>query len=207
MLFPDPPRPGETIASARPGQEVREFLALRRSAGKRTLCAPGPSAEGLENIIKIACRIPDHRRVAPWRFIVFSGDARNEFNQKAVMIQQQETPGIGEAALAETAAAFTRAPVIVGVVSSPDPTHKTPVWEQELSAGAVCYNLLLAANASGWAGCWLTEWLCYSPGIAGLMGLGKTERLAGLLYFGTASCDPQERMRPDIPSKISHWRG
>ena len=93
----------------------------------------------------------------------------------------------------------------LAVISSPDVTHKTPVWEQELSAGALCYNLLLAANASGWAGCWLTEWITYSPGINALLRLTDHERIAGYIYLGTAAVNPLERLRPDPSDKIQHW--
>ena len=108
--------------------------------------------------------------------------------------------------LADTAGYFTRAPVVVAVISSPDVTHKTPVWEQELSCGALCHNLLLAANASGWAGCWLTEWIAFSPGINQLLELGTHERVAAYIYLGTATAAPQERMRPDVAAKISRWQ-
>ncbi len=137
---------------------------------------------------------------------MFSGDGRAAFNQRAVEIQKQENPDATEAMLADTAGYFTRAPVVIAVISSPDVAHKTPVWEQELSAGALCFNLLLTANASGWAGCWLTEWIAFSPGINALLELTEDERIAGYIYLGTAKEGPQERMRPDASSKIKHWQ-
>ena len=125
---------------------------------------------------------------------------------RKLRIQKQEDPGASDTMLADTAGYFTRAPVVVAVISSPDPTHKTPVWEQELSCGALCQNLLLAANASGWAGCWLTEWIAFSPGINNLLGLTEHERIAGSIYLGTAKDNPQERMRPDAMGKIKRWQ-
>ena len=129
------------------------------------------------------------------------------FNQRAVEIQAHEDPDASETMRADTAGYFTRAPVVIAVISSPDPTHKTPVWEQELSCGALCQNLLLAANASGWAGCWLSEWIAFSPGINDLLGLTEHERIAGFIYLGTATEAPQERLRPDATEKIARWRG
>ena len=204
-LFPQSPPLGTPMLATRPSAEARNTIALRRSTSKRGLIAPGPSQEQLDDLLTVAARVPDHRRLAPWRFLVFSGDARGAFNQRAVKIQKQEDPDATETMLADTAGYFTRAPVVIAVISSPDVTHKTPVWEQELSAGALCFNLLLTANASGWAGCWLTEWIAFSPGIITLLGLTEHERIAGYLYLGTAKESPQERMRPDIASKIAHW--
>lgn len=183
------------------------MIALRRSVSKRSLSEPGPNPAQLDEILTVATRVPDHRRLAPWRFLVFEANARETFNERAVEIQKQEAPDASETMLADTASYFTRAPVVIGVISSPDPTHKTPVWEQELSCGALCQNLLLAANASGWAGCWLTEWIAFSVGINALLGLTEYERIAGFIYLGTATDAPQERLRPDAREKIARWQG
>jgi len=204
--FPPAPPVGTPMLASRPSPEARTLIALRRSISKRSLSEPGPSQQQLDELLTVATRVPDHRRLAPWRFLVFEGAARDAFNQRAVEIQKQEDPEASETMLADTAGYFTRAPVVVAVISSPDVTHKTPVWEQELSCGALCHNLLLAANASGWAGCWLTEWIAFSPGINQLLELGTHERVAAYIYLGTATSAPQERMRPDVAAKISRWQ-
>lgn len=206
-LFPPAPAFGTRLLPARPSLQARQVIALRRSAGKRSLSDPGPDPTQLDELLTIAARVPDHRRLAPWRFLVFEGSAREMFNQRAVEIQAHEDPDASETMRADTAGYFTRAPVVIAVISSPDPTHKTPVWEQELSCGALCQNLLLAANASGWAGCWLSEWIAFSPGINDLLGLTEHERIAGFIYLGTATEAPQERLRPDATEKIARWRG
>jgi len=191
---------------ARPGTSARRLIALRRSVSKRCLTEPGPSGAVLDELLSVATRVPDHRRLAPWRFIVFENEARDRFNQRAVEIQRHEDPDASSTMLADTASYFTRAPSVVAVISSPDPTHKTPVWEQELSCGALCQNLLLAANASGWAACWLSEWIAFSPGINDLLELTEHERIAGFFYLGTAKEAPQERLRPDASMKIVRWQ-
>ena len=204
-IFPPAPPLGTPMTASRDSQDARDLIALRRSTSKRGLTAPGPDQDALDALLTVAARVPDHRRLAPWRFIVFEGGARGQFNAQAVDIQKREDPNATDAMLADTASYFTRAPVVIAVISSPDVTHKTPVWEQELSCGAVCFNLLLTANASGWAGCWLTEWIAFSPGIKDLLALGEHERVAGFIYLGTAKEDPQERLRPDVAEKIERW--
>lgn len=203
--FPPAPPLGTPMLPHRASPQARQLIALRRSVSKRTLTAPGPDATELNDLLTVAARVPDHRRLAPWRFIVFEGDAREAFNVKAAEIQKQENPDATANMLADTAGYFTRAPVVIAIISSPDTAHKTPVWEQELSVGALCQNLMLAANASGWAGCWLTEWIAYSHGINALLGLTPHERVAGYIYLGTSTALPQERLRPDISTKISRW--
>jgi len=154
-------------------------MALRRSAGKNTLGEPGPSQADITQLLTVAARVPDHRRLEPWRFIVFSGEGRTAFGREIARIFATDTPDADAATIAIEAARFERAPVVIAVISSPDKTHKTPVWEQELSVGAVCQNLLLAANAAGWAGVWLSEWLAIHADIDKALGLSTHERVAG----------------------------
>lgn len=171
------------------------------------LAAPGPSANEVDELLTIAARVPDHRKLEPWRFITFEGDARAAFGEQIAAIRVGQGSDVSEKELEEDRARFLRAPVVVAVISSPNVEHKTPVWEQELSCGAACYNLLLAANAAGWAGCWLTEWIAFDPEIAKLLGLAETERVAGFIYIGTATASPPERPRPKVQDKTTRWTG
>jgi nitroreductase len=94
--------------------------------------------------------------------------------------------------------------VVIGVISSARELHKIPVWEQELSAGAVCQNILIAATALGFVGNWLTEWYAYHPAVKQGLGLKAGERIAGFIYLGTAKDPLEERPRPDM-DKITSW--
>ena len=190
---------------ARPSEAARALLALRRSAGKNTLGAPGPSPNDLQDLLTIAARVPDHRRLEPWRFITLSGDERVRFGQKIAQIYKADKPDTDAACLAMEAARPLRAPVVIIVISSPDRTHKTPVWEQELCVGALCQNLLLAANSAGWASVWLTEWIACHADIDRALGLSADERIAGFIYLGTATANPPERPRAAIANKVRSY--
>ncbi|MFN7055230.1 nitroreductase [Hyphomonas sp.] len=201
-LFPPAPPAGTPLLASRPDYGVRQFLALRKSANKQFLGAPGPSPDALDELLSIAARVPDHRKLTPWRFIVFEGAARAQAGEAFAAILKARGR---EAEAADAAGLLTRAPVVVAVVSSPRETGRTPAWEQELSAGAVCYNLLLAANACGWGGVWLTEWIAYDPDVADALGLATDERIAGFIYLGTAMASPQERIRADMAPLVRRW--
>mgnify|MGYP006276020247 FL=1 len=193
------------MSAARPSAQARRMMALRRSGGKQAMGPPGPDPAELDELLRVAARVPDHRRVEPWRFIVLEGEAREGFGARLAEIYAAANPGSSDSDIAEARALPLRAPVVVAVVSSPDPNHKTPVWEQELSAGALCQNLLLAANAAGWAGVWLTEWIAYDGQVAAELGLTTHERIAGFIYLGTPLADPPERPRPDMDARVTRW--
>src|SRR3546814_19224592 len=73
---------------------------------------------------------------------------------------------------------------------------KIPLWEQELSAGAACMNLLHAATALGFGGGWLTGWPRYNTTVRDAFGK-QHEKIAGFLFLGTPSRSLEERPRPD----------
>ena len=45
------------------------------------MTGPGPDADQLEQLLTLAARVPDHGKLAPWRFIIFEGDARARFGE------------------------------------------------------------------------------------------------------------------------------
>ena len=202
------PTPGETVPAANPKADALSLLARRRSVTAKTMTGPGPEGADLDALLAVAARVPDHRKVAPFRFVVLEGDARTRFGESVVRpAARAREPEATDRKLDEEAAQFARGGVVVAVVSAPDPDHKTPVWEQELTVGAVCQNLLVAANAAGWAGQWLTGWAAYDDAVTRALGVRPGERVAGYIYLGTAEEDPKERARPDIAAITTRWAG
>ena len=175
------------------------FLATRRSGKPRDLGLPGPSPAELEQICAIAARTPDHGKLTPWRFVVV--EDRDRFARVLSDAFRTERPGTGDLAAIEQFA--HQAPALVVVLSAPRP-GSIPVWEQELSAGAVIMNLLHAANALGYAGGWLTGWAGTSPGVLSAFGT-PPERIAGFVFIGTPRRALEERPRPDMAQLIARW--
>ncbi len=183
-------------------------LATRRSVKPDKLVAPGPSGAELEQILTIAARVPDHKKLAPWRFIVFEGDERARFGDViAAACAAEETEPPSAIRLETERKRFLRSPLVVAVVSRVVETRGAPEWEQVLSAGAATYNLCLAANAAGYGTCWITEWLAYSPRIREALGLDGNERIAGFVYIGTRAEAPEERERPLLSKIVTYWTG
>ena len=197
-----PPAPafGETLP-VETAPEVVAFLAKRRSASAMSLTAPGPDDAQLADILRIAARVPDHGKLSPWRFIILKGEAKDTFAERiAVLADSQANPTKATAALRK----LTRPPVCIAVVSRHIP-GEIPEWEQRQSASAVCHQLLLAASALGWGANWITDWYSYDPRATAILGLADGEQVAGYLYLGTATEQPQERARPDVASITTAW--
>ena len=185
-----------------PAPDAIDLLLTRRSGSAKAMGKPGPDKKQLAQILKAGARAPDHGKLFPWRSIVFEGDARARAGD--IIAAAAKADGERDKQIEEERGRFLRAPVVIGVISSAREQHKIPVWEQELSAGAVCQNILIAATALGFTGNWLTDWYAYHPAVRDGLGLKSGERIAGFIYIGTAKDPLEERPRPDM-DKIVSW--
>lgn len=198
-----PPAPGFGAAlPVHATPQVLEFLALRRSASAVTLAEPAPDAAQLADLLRLAARVPDHGKLAPWRFIVLEGAGKAAFAARLEGLSRDR----GDPGLAAKLAKLKIPPLAVAVVSSPRPAQ-IPEWEQLLSAGAVCTTLLYAALAAGFGANWITDWYSYDPEAAAILGLTDGERIAGFILIGTPREPPLERERPDVAGRVTRWAG
>ena len=182
------------------------YLRTRRSGRPRDLFEPGPDAAQLRVMLEVAARTPDHGKLAPWRFIHVGRGRREAFSE---MLESAYREGKAEEPTRlemEAVQRFARqAPELVVVVSSPVEGTKIPLWEQELSCGAACMNLLHAAAALGFAGGWVTGWAAYSESVRTGLGAQGRERIAGFIFLGTPGAELEERVRPPLEDVVRRW--
>ncbi len=181
------------------------LLQTRRSGRPRDLVEPGPNPDELRTIIGIAARSPDHGKLHPWRFVHVAKTQREAFAAMLQSAYRVDNPAPGRLEIEATERFARQAPELIVALSSPIPGHKIPAWEQELSCGAACMNLLLAAHASGFAGGWVTGWAAYSDAVLRAFG-APPERIAGFIFLGTPKVELEERLRPELDDVYSLWR-
>lgn len=188
-------------------QAVLDFLLTRRSKPIAELKEPGPSQSEIETLLGAASRVPDHGRLTPWRFILYRGDQRHEIGKRLAELAELRQGPLPENRREQELTRFSRAPLVIGVVSSPREHPKVPQWEMFLSGGAAAMNLLLAANALGYGANWITNW--YSDDEEGrrILGLGPEERVVGFIHIGSFEGEVQERLRPELPQIVSDYSG
>ena len=183
-----------------------DLLLKRRSVLVKEMQEPGPNQEQIETILRTAHRVPDHGKIGPWKFIVFQGDARLSFGKTLEEIYKQENPEAKPELLEFQRNIIARAPVVIAVASTPDTEHKVPVWEQELSAGAACQNILITATAMGFGAQWITEWYSFNQDVNKALGLNDKDRIAGFIYIGSYENPPKERVRPELSERVVYWK-
>ena len=180
------------------------LLATRRSGKPRDLVAPGPNDSQLAQMLEIAARTPDHGKLAPWRFVVVPADRRDALSEIITTAYLAERPQAARLEIEALDQFAHQAPTLVVVLSSPKVESHIPLWEQELSAGAACMNLLHAAHALGFAGGWLTGWAAYADSVRDALGAAP-EKIAGFLFIGTVSKPLEERPRPESDKIVRYW--
>lgn len=182
------------------------LLASRRSLKPNELREPGPTSAETDILLTIAARVPDHGKLAPWRFIVFEGEGRRRAGAAIAAAFVAKYPDATPAQIDYERTRLMRAPCVVAVVSRAAPHVKIPEWEQVLSAGAAAMNLMNAAHALGFAATWITEWYAYDRGVLDALGLAAHERIAGFVHIGRPALAPQERPRPALADIVTRFQ-
>jgi nitroreductase len=185
--------------------QTLDLLRSRRSGSAKTMSGPGPDRMQIDTLLACASRVPDHGKLAPWRFILFSGEARARFGNVLAEAVRKSDPTVSDERLRQERNRFLRAPVVIGVVSRIRKGVPIPEWEQILSAGASCQTLLLAAHAMGFVANWITEWYAYDPHVRAHLQLAEEERMAGFIYIGHPAEPLVDRPRPALETIVTEY--
>ena len=181
------------------------FLATRRSGKPRDMILPGPDDAELKVILGAAIRVPDHGKLAPWKLVVIPPARRTAFAELLKSAYLAEKPEAGRLELEAMDQFANQAPCLVAVLSTPVPGSKIPLWEQQLSAGAVCMQLLNAAHAQEFVGGWLTGWPAYNAHVKAALGGTDDDQIAGYIFIGSPAKALDERPRPEFDHIVSTW--
>lgn len=185
--------------------DALELLKIRRSVKPREMSGPGPSTEELDTILTIGARVPDHGKMAPWRFILFEGDARARAGNVIANVFARKNPAAPAAEIEVEKRRLMDAPLVIAVVSFTRPHPKVPAWEQELSAGASAMNIVTAATALSYGANWLSGWFAYDRDVLDGLGLKPDEKLAGFIHIGTPSKAAEDRPRPALSDIVTRF--
>ena len=182
-----------------------EFLKTRRSVKPREMSGPGPSAAELDTILAVGARVPDHGKLAPWRFIVFEGDGRARAGEVIAEVFARKNPQSLPANIEVEKRRLMDAPLVIAVVSFTRPHPKVPEWEQQLSAGASAMNIVTAATALGYGANWLTGWFAFDRDVLDRLGLKPDEKIAGFIHIGTPTKPNEDRPRPALGEIVTRF--
>lgn len=188
-------------------ESIINFLQKRVSAPIQDLREPGPGDADIATLLSIATRVPDHGKLAPWRFILYRGDNRRLVGERLADLAERREGALPPGRRSQELARFSRAPLVIGVIFSPKDHPKIPQWEMFLSGGAAAMSLLIAANALGFGANWISNW--YSDDEEGrrILGLAPHERVIGFVHIGSFAGPAIDRPRPDVATLVQDYAG
>lgn len=171
-------------------------LLLTRQSDPR-LVEPAPTDEQLEIIKQAALRVPDHGCIAPWQFIVVTGEGRNRLGEiyyQSAISEQQEEKVINRAKELPF-----RAPMLIIAIAKYKQHPKVPRIEQVQSAGCAVLAMQQAAFAQGLGGVWRTGYFAQSEGVKEALELTEQDEIVGYLYLGTPAveCKKSAKHNPE----------
>ena len=114
---------------------VVDLLLSRRSLVAEMHVPPGPSPEELDTILRCATRVPDHKRLTPWRIKVYVGEAKARLGRIFQVAYRASHPDASPDELATEAGRPNRSPLLLVVHTHIEDTDKVPRSEQLLSGG------------------------------------------------------------------------
>ncbi len=189
--------------------DALDLLLTRRSVVVDKLGEPGPTEDQLKTILTAGMRVPDHSMCTPWRIQIIGEQGRKALGELYVEIFKRENPDALERHIEIERMRPQRAPVLMVVTAQPnmEKADRIPLMEQKLSGGALCMNILHAANAMGFGAQWITQWPAYHADVKAALGHGPDTEIIAFIFIGTPIDRPVERRRPELDKIVSDWNG
>ena len=179
-----------------------DTLLHRNSLRPNQMQEPAPTDAELEQILRAATRVSDHGNLNPWRIDVFRKPAQERLVATLLNIWTRKNPDADETLTAKKTGFVRAAPLLIMVSSRLNTISTVPRYEQILSGGAVCQNLIIAASALGYGTCWLTPWAASDADVKAHLNVKAEDDILGFISLGTPTITPPERFRPPLEDVV-----
>jgi nitroreductase len=181
-------------------------LRHRRSTPSRLLGPPGPDPAQLRALLECAVRVPDHGKLAPWRFLAISGDARAALGEFVAARGLERDPGAAPAVIEKDRMRFSHAPLVLAVIARLFQDTRCP-------SRSSCFPAVRSASSCCWRPTRSVSGASGSP--AGRLTTRRSppawawaadERVLGFIHLGTPREPVPERDRPDPDGAVDGTR-
>lgn len=176
--------------------------ALRQRKSHSKLAAPYPNEAEIQEMIAVACTVPDHGSLKPYRFIAIGPDHKPSLAkafQASILSGRDE---VADKVLEKVADKAYAAPLQIYLIYAPILGHKIPEWEQHATAACTGYALTLAAEALGYSAIWKSFAYSDEEAFREYLGLAPHEKNLGWVNLGTSTGDKPERSKFDAQNKV-----
>jgi nitroreductase len=190
--------------------DISHIIRSRRSVKPKALDHHRPVERALiESVLTDATWAPTHGGTEPWRFIIFTDEARTGLNQMMPQIYDQVTPlsQVRPDKREKLTSLFTLAPVVIAIGAHAPEGKKISPLEEKLAVACAVQNLHLSAHAAGLAGMWSTPPFVFSPITSAALGFDAEVHCLGFFFLGwpDPAAKPSRSQRRPLAERVV-WR-
>jgi nitroreductase len=161
--------------------------------------------ELLLEILEDAHWAPTHGLTQPWRFHVFTGQARARLAEVLQSLYDRITPvtEVRPEKRAKLGDNCLHASAVVAVVAHSEPAGKISRLDELCSTACAVQNLLLSAHQRGLGSFWATPPVACSQEFTTWLGLDAADCSLGLVFLGYAKGSPAPSIRLPLEKRIT----
>ena len=186
-------------------EQISELIRRRRTI-KPKLLADRPVENGLiEEMLENANWAPTHGLTEPWRFSVFTEEARGRLAEFLSETYREVCPpdDFRKKKFEGLRVNPTLAAAVIAIGMKRQESKKISELDELLAVGCAVHNMHLTAAAHGLGGFWSTNIAATSDRMREFIGLGDDDRALGLFYVGYPAEDWPTSSRGAVSDKTT----
>lgn len=188
-------------------QSIKQLIESRRTTKPPLMNGQHISDEQIEQLLELADWAPTHGHTEPWRFVIYAGEAAQNFCQQHAKLYTQNVPE--DKFMADKYEKLLHmgdnaSHVLVAYMHRGD-LPKIPELEEIAATSCAIQNLLLGATALGIASYWGSGGMAYHPAMKAHLKLRDEDVVLGTLYLGYSEKTPREGKRLVPLSEKVRW--
>lgn len=185
---------------------LNELIKNRRATPPRFMAKNEISKEIILQLLENANWAPTHKNTEPWRFKVYSGDAKKVLATKIYLLLTDKIAK-GEQLNVQKIEKFNdaleRVPVAIAIIFERDAAERIPEWEEIAAVSMAVQNMWLTATNLGLGAFWATPEFLHL--LNEILGIRQNQKLLGFFYVGQIAMEYPSPGRGDIDAKVE-WK-
>lgn len=184
---------------------LRKTMINRRSTKPAALNGKKIDDGQIKQLLELANWAPTHGMTEPWRFVVYSNKAVQQFGLAHAELYKQHTPPekFVAAKYEKQLHNGDKASHLILVYMQRGGNPNITALEELCATAAAVQNILLGAEALGIAVLWSTGGSILQPVMKEYFGLKQEDVVIGLLYMGYTDEPVREGRRSPVEGKVN----
>ncbi len=167
---------------------IQKIIKSRRTTKPLFYTGEKIAENDIKEMLECANWAPTHKYTEPWRFIVYNGNAKNQFGIDHAEMYKTLVPKekFVERVYNKLSVIAKKSSHIIAVVMKRDSEERIGEIEEVCAVAAAFQNMMLVATEKGIANIWSTSGMTHHPKMKEYLGFGEKDKVIGFLYLGVS---------------------